>query len=349
MIKKMICAALAAVMCVTMLGGCSEEEPANVYLPGDLISHSSSSTFSTVKDENQYGGFVRPSSSSTTTTTTTSRPAVTVPEETTPGISDSALRWKWYYFHISDKRKAVYRRLYNCVMNGGEGIDVSDLNVTSQDVYEAFWAFDYENPQFPELGDGYELTLLDPKVSNKVKSVKILYNRLPSETLQNTLAERAKPILDAAMALDTDFERLKYIHNWLINNTTYSDTGAEYESEADGPIVYGQALCEGYSKAFMYLAQSMGYPCICLVGYANLQDHMWNMVKVGGKWYNVDVTWDDPDNPDDIDDGDTLRYDYFLLCDAEMRVDHFVRRPAMLPTSDYGYFPHGYEIVDSGQ
>lgn len=332
-------------MCAVFLCGCSEEEiPANVYLPGDLISHSSSSTFSTEKDEGQYDGYIRPSSSTTTTTTTTSRPGYTPPSDTTVGVSDSVLRWKWYYFHISDKRKAIYRRLYNCVMAGGEGVDVSDLYVTPQDVYEAFWAFDYENPQFPQLGDGYELTLIDPKVSNKVKSIKILYNRMPSQNLSNTLAQRAETVLAAARQLDTDFARLKYIHDWLINNTTYSDTGAEYESEADGPIVYGQALCEGYSKAFMYLAQSLGYPCICSVGYANLQDHMWNMVKVGGKWYNVDVTWDDPDNPDDIDEFTEIRYDYFLLCDAELRVDHYALRPVMLPTADYGYFPHGYEV-----
>lgn len=364
-IKKKICAALAAVLCTALLVGCSPEEvPANVYLPGELITNSSSTTSSTVKDEDQYNGFVRPpSSSSTQSSSTTSYPSYTAPEETYLTVSDSALRWKWYYFHITDKQRSIYRRLYNCVLNGGEGCDVSDLFVTDQDVYEAFWAFDYENPQFPELGDGYEITYLDRKISNKVKSIKILYNRMPSGNMHNALETRAETILTAARALGTDYERLKYIHDWLVNNTTYSDTGAEYESEADGPIVYGQALCEGYSKAFMYLAQRLGYPCICSVGVANLEDHMWNMVKIGVKWYNVDVTWDDPDNttapvydpndvsaPNNANDPDNnptedtdIRHDYFLICDAEIRLDHRVRRPDMLPTSPYGYFPHGYD------
>lgn len=341
-------------MCAAVFGGCSpSDEPANVYLAEDLIRPgASSSTSTTVKDDNQYSGFLPPSSStSTSSSSTSSYTGVTTPEETLPSVSDSALRWKWYYFHSAPEIKNVYRRLYNCSMNGIDECDVSDLHVTDQQVYEAFWAFDYENPQFLQLGDGYEITYIDHKISNDVKSIRILNNRMPSDAMQNALETRAAPVLEAARQLGSDYERLRYIHDWLVDNTTYSDTGAEYESEADGPIVYGQALCEGYSKAFMYLAQSLGYPCICSVGVANLKDHMWNMVKIGGRWYNVDVTWDDPDNPDDLNDSTTLSHDYFLISDAEIRLDHRVRRPDMLPTADYGYFPHGYDqdaVTDNG-
>ena len=353
-IKKKVYAVLSAIICAAALSGCSlfdlSEEPANVYIPAGTDTPRPTVSSSTVKDENQYDGFLKPSTSSSESSSSTSNPTVTtIPEETMLSVSESELRNKWYYFHISDKCQAVYRRLYNCVLNEGEGCDVSDLNVTYQEVYEAFWAFDYENPQFLQLGNGYELTMIDPKISNKVKSIKISYSRLPSEAMQTEFETRAEPVLEAARALDSDYERLKYVHDWIVNNTVYTKSGAEYESEADGPVVYGQALCEGYSKAFMYFAQQLGYPCICSVGVANLEDHMWNMVKIGNKWYNVDVTWDDPVSPDGEQ---VLRHDYFLICDAELRLDHRVERPNMLPTSDYGYFPHGYDqdaTIDNGQ
>lgn len=340
---RKICAALAAVLCAAVLAGCSETESANVYLPGELaMGRPSASTSTTVKNEGQYDGFLRPSASGTSSSSAQT-PTVNTPDQTDQEPVDVSYLGKWYYSTLSDRCKAIYRRLYNCVKDGGEGVDIFDLNATDQEVYEAFWAFDYENPQFPELGDGYEITYKDHKISNEVRSIKISYGRLPSENLRTTLEERAEPVLEAARALDSDYERLKYIHDWLVENTTYSNTDQEYESEADGPLVYGQALCEGYSKAFMYLAQQLGYPCICSVGVANLDDHMWNMVKVNRRWYNVDVTWDDPDNPTDDNDGTTLRHDYFLICDAEIRLDHRVIRPVMLPTSSYGYFPHGYD------
>ena len=340
---RKICTVLSAVLCAALLVGCSEETPANVYLPGELdTGRPSQSTSSTVKDEGQFDGFLRPSSSSTSSSSTNT-PAATPPEQTTPEDVDYSYRGKWYYSTLSNKCKSVYARLYYCSKNNIQDVDVSDLDVSYQDVYEAYWAFDYENPQFLELGSGYELTMLDPKISNRVRSIKFQYGRLPSDALQTAMETRAETILEAARELEPGYEQLKYIHDWIVENTTYSKTGEEYESEADGPIVYGQALCEGYSKAFMYLAQQLGYPCICSVGVANLEDHMWNMVKIGPRWYNVDVTWDDPDNPDDTNDGTTLRHDYFLICDAEIRLDHRVIRPNMLPTSDYGYFPHGYD------
>ena len=211
------------------------------------------------------------------------------------------------------------------------------------DVYEAYWAFDYENPQFPALGNGYEIEYIDGRISNKVKTININYSRLASEVSADDLANAAEEIISEAEELETDYEKLKYIHDAIIDSTEYTKEGEPYISEADGPLLYGQALCEGYSKAFMYLAQSMGYPCICSVGVANMEDHMWNMVKIGNSWYNVDVTWDDPQT----DDGTAqLRHDYFLICDAEIRLDHRVIRPVMLPTSPYGYFPHGYQDPD---
>ncbi len=342
MIKK-FCAALSAITCAALLGGCSlfePEEAVNVYMPADIADIfqpiTSSSSSSAIYYPEQYEPTVRPSSSSSSTVT----PTVTPGEQEEPTAPIDNFYGKWCYAHLSDRLRAVYRRIYECAKNNSEEFDVSDLAVTQQDIYKAYWSFDYDNPQFLELGSGYEMTLVDPKVTDKVRSVKIIYGRTPAEIQQAQFEARAEAVLEAARALETDYEKLKYVHDWIVENTTYSKTGAAYESEADGPIVYGQALCEGYSKAFMYFAQSLGFPCICSVGSSHTEPHMWNMVKLGGRWYNVDVTWDDPVS---ADGSQTLRHDYFLLCDAELRYDHRVEHPLVLPDAPYGYFPHGYD------
>lgn len=346
MIKRIICAALSAVMCASLLGGCSlfesENIPANAYIAGDIVHPSSHpQASSTTSEEGQFGVTGRPTSSSSSQTSSSSRPVTVTPaEETEPVTPLEYYRGKWYYNTLSAKRKAVYARLYNCAKNNLEECDVSDLKVTAQDVYVAYWAFDYENPQFLELGSGYELTYIEPKVSNKIKTVKILYGRTPGEVDQSGFEARAETVLEAARALDSDYERLKYVHDWIVDNTVYTKEGALSIREADGAILYGQALCEGYSKAFMYFAQSLGYQCICSVGVANLEDHMWNMVRIGRSWYNVDVTWDDPKTSDGTQ---TLRHEYFLINDAELRLDHRVERPVMLPNAPDGYFPYGYD------
>lgn len=343
--KKILCVALSVTACAVLLGGCSlfenGNEAANIYIAGDMdIIRPAASSTSTTVPEADYGGLpVRPVSSSSSRT---SRPPVntTTPTPSEPVAPIDNIIGKWYYNHISPKRRAVYARLYNCVKSNGEGIDVSDLGVSEQDVFAAYWAFNYENPQFLTLGSGYELTLLEPRVSNKVKSVKISYGRKPAEVSESEFETRAEAVLAAARAKDTDYEKLKYVHDWLVEHTVYSNTDAVYEGEADGPVVYGKARCEGYAKAFMYFAQSLGFRCICSVGEGRLERHMWNMVQIGGAWYNVDATWDDPVSPDGMQ---TLRHDYFLINDALFRLDHRVEHPLMLPNAPYGYFPYGYD------
>ena len=345
-LKKKLCVLLSAILCVVPLSGCSlsKSEPANVYLPENAnIIHpaASSSTSSSVSGGNvNEPEELLSSSSNSVTSSSAETPTVTPDEPTEPVALIDNFRGKWYYNHISRKRKQVYARLYSCVENNAEEFDVSDLDVSKQDVFDAYWAFDYENPQFLTLGSGYEITFLNSKVSNKVKSVKINYGRTADEVGQTEFEARAETVLEEARAQDSDYEKLKYVHDWIVDNTVYTKSGAAYESEADGPIVYGQALCEGYSKAFMYFAQSLGFQCICAIGSGHLEDHMWNMVKLGGTWYNVDVTWDDPVKSDGIQE---LWHDYFLINDAQFRLDHRVEHPLVLPNAPDGYFPYGYD------
>lgn len=47
--------------------------------------------------------------------------------------------------------------------------------------------------------------------------------------------------------------------------------------------------------------------------------HAWNLVRLNGRWYHLDVTWDDPIP----DQAGRLRYDYYLLPDKLIKKDHF--------------------------
>jgi len=67
-------------------------------------------------------------------------------------------------------------------------------------------------------------------------------------------------------------------------------------------------VCEGYSRAFKILCDYEGIECVPVSGLGNGGAHMWNYVKVtdeetddvnkNGKWYGIDVTWNDPVPPD---------------------------------------------------
>lgn len=55
-------------------------------------------------------------------------------------------------------------------------------------------------------------------------------------------------------------------------------------------------MCHGYSSTFQLFMDMLDIECITVYGIpgSNGVEHSWNMVKLDGEWYCVDVAWDDP-------------------------------------------------------
>lgn len=104
-------------------------------------------------------------------------------------------------------------------------------------------------------------------------------------------------------AVGTDADRmsvLKYVHDYICNHAYYNLTDeAKVHSSEPFFIGDGGVVCEGYAKTFKVLCDKLSLPCACVSGTAKTSDgkneaHMWNLVQMeDGKWYLVDVTWDD--------------------------------------------------------
>ena len=141
-------------------------------------------------------------------------------------------------------------------------------------------------------------------------------------------AEINAKIINSSM---TSVQKIRAIHDWLVNNTEYDSEG--YSSgnispdsyTAEGLFKTHKAVCDGYAKAFQEMAQKAGFEVVKINGIGknssgSAESHSWNQVKVDGKWYNIDVTWDDPVTTGDIG-FDNLRYKYFLVPDSSFK-DH---------------------------
>ena len=119
-----------------------------------------------------------------------------------------------------------------------------------------------------------------------------------------------------------DFEREEYINNYIIDNCKYDDAAAENddvqgnENDAYGALVDGKAVCEGYARAFQLLCNKANIDSVLLSGIADSDNHAWNGVKIGGDWYQIDVTWDD------VDDFIYDSHEYFNLTDSLMYEEH---------------------------
>ena len=118
---------------------------------------------------------------------------------------------------------------------------------------------------------------------------------------------------------DTDSlkEKIKKIHDYIINNTSYDKDRSDkkivkYKSDnAYGVLIENYGLCGGYTDAMMLFLERFQIPNYKIA----TENHIWNYVKIDDRWLHLDLTWDDPitENEKNILD-DT----YFLITDDEL-------------------------------
>ena len=106
------------------------------------------------------------------------------------------------------------------------------------------------------------------------------------------------------------------IHDYLAYESEYSGALGSLAHQSAGVLMEKQGVCDSYANAFMYLMHRYGVECYITV--SEEMNHAWNIVKVGGKYYHVDCTWDDPL----YDRLGQVRHDYFLLSDTGISVSH---------------------------
>lgn len=117
-------------------------------------------------------------------------------------------------------------------------------------------------------------------------------------------------------------EREKVIHDWVVAHVAYETAEAEdvLRYTAYGALANGRAVCQGYALLGLRLLAQAGLSARIVPGLGSGEDHAWNLVRICGQWYHLDLTWDDPvrSGPDD----GLIRYDYYNRSDEELQRDH---------------------------
>ncbi|MBY9077035.1 transglutaminase [Paenibacillus sp. HN-1] len=150
-------------------------------------------------------------------------------------------------------------------------------------------------------------------------SVTIAYR----ETLQQTayVDERVKAINKQIIKPGmTGDEKVKAIHDWVVLHLKYDTTYTRYTAYEG--LKSGSTVCQGYALLTYKLLKNAGIPNKIVEGTAWQNgsgiSHAWNLVQLGGRWYHLDTTWDDPVP----DRSGKVSTNYYLLTDSEMRRDH---------------------------
>lgn len=156
-------------------------------------------------------------------------------------------------------------------------------------------------------------------------------------TRARTLEQKTAEALRSIPSGLSEFERELAVHDYIVNNTEYDVESVEFvDSFTDASTSYGvlvnrKALCSGYSFATKLLLNRIGVSCSVIKGISKGTGHMWNIVRIDGLWYHLDVTWDDPVS---ITAEPVCSYDYFNLTDEFISHDHEIAGGYELLTSE---------------
>ena len=229
------------------------------------------------------------------------------------GITGEGLTFDTVYYAYYGMLDTAQQALYAQVCANAEALCDTFAPVTQctgDDVSAAVEAVLMDHPEYFWLDTSYSY-----KYTSDGNCVQIVleFNSLADDidTAKALFDASANAIIEAASALETDYEKEKYVHDAIITLASY-DESAQYHQSAYSALVGGATVCAGYARAFQYIMTRLGIPAYYCTGYSG-GDHAWNIVMLGDGYYNVDLTWDD---------SDPISYKFFNCTDDEFSSTH---------------------------
>ena len=103
-----------------------------------------------------------------------------------------------------------------------------------------------------------------------------------------TRLESFAPFAELDLSALSEAELAYRACRWLMDNCTVTDNSA-YNS-AYAALIGREADSEGVAFGYVELCRQLGVECRIVYGQLDWQEHCWNIVKVDGIYYHVDVT-----------------------------------------------------------
>lgn len=275
-------------------------------------------------------------------------------------VDDSTFENKFYYSLLTEEEQLTYREVYQGMVNHEaeicvHGDDPDEVNALIDsilyDFAELFWvdgsaeSTTYEDSSYTEIYTVVKPTYVYDVEERKVRETEI--SNVISTVIQNIPAD------------SDEYGKIKYVYDYLVDSVEYVE-GAPDNQNVYSSLVLKKTVCAGYAKATQYLLNEMGIYCIYVIGESTDEEgtdsHAWNIVKCGGEYYYVDVTWADPIVEEEhADSPSSPIYDYLCCSIYEIEDTHTQDKEFIYPeciSEDWNYYRMHqmyYEAIDKNQ
>lgn len=223
----------------------------------------------------------------------------------------------YYYTQMNKMQQSAYRTM----KAGLTGLDASFV-VTHLDRRELGDIFFKLRLDCPEIfyAVGFQYRFYQGSV-NVEMIPEYLFNKGKIREHQKAMRARVEKLVRPAQSM-TEWDKELYIHDFICSHVRYDKLKKPYSHEIIGPLGQGVGVCEGIAKTVKVLCDALGIWCMVAISDANLDKkikyrHAWNIIRIDGKHYQLDATFDNS-----LGHGEIIRYDYFNLDDRHIFRDH---------------------------
>ena len=210
--------------------------------------------------------------------------------------------------HYSDARQTII----DGIRSFTERIDVSAYGLTPDNLRMVFQSVSNAVPDLFYVNNEYKYSKTsDGKIVAFIPTY--VYSRDEAEALKEEYENDVNSIVALVESSWSDLEKALYVHDAIAVMFEYDNTYTvrnvlDFFRE-------GKGVCQAYTLLYLAVLERLGVPVDSVT--SSTMNHTWNRVKVDGKWYHVDVTWDDPTT----DRFGLVNHKYFLVSDASIGSD----------------------------
>lgn len=212
-------------------------------------------------------------------------------DDVIPGFSD-----RYYLSRLDQTPLSAVCLIYEAAEDFAPRCVLPD-GVSEDDFFNLFFLMEFDCPELLQLDFGGEISYTYDETTGFVREVMLPYRmdraqyasaRAACELAAETLAAQAEGL--------SDYEKELLVYDHLTQNCLY-DTTARHADNAYGALVLGRAKCDGIAYAAEWLLRVLDVPCLSVAGYPahDAVGHAWNLVKLDGVWYGLDITPDIPE------------------------------------------------------
>ena len=222
---------------------------------------------------------------------------------------------------MNKPQQAAYHSIFVGVKNLSDEIQVPALS--GEELYNIFFQMRLDHPEiFWVTNFKYRYYKDSP---NLIFIPEYLFEKNKIREHQKALTARVEKLVRPAQKM-SEWEKEKYVHDFICENVRYDKLKKAYSHEIIGPLGQSVGVCEGIAKAVKVLLDALGVWCVIAICGNNPEKgikyrHTWNIVRIDGQYYHLDATFDNSLGKCSVT-GEEIRYDYFNLDDKNIFRDH---------------------------